>query len=150
MIWKINEFPIYSTCTCVCNISAYLRNCPTKIDAWKLTIQSLIEMHHLFYCRSFRKWNGRDFEENCAEKTGSFYKHPDDVSSDWIGFSLCAGADSVRHSEALWWKRQTYAGHYGNGSGWKTRQVQQSLVELFIRVSMNILYSNIIFKLKPF
>lgn len=150
MIWKINEFPIYSTCTCVCNISAYLRNCPTKIDAWKLTIQSLIEMHHLFYCRSFRKRNGRDFEENCAEKAGSFYKHPDDVSSDWIGFSLCAGADSVRHSEALWWKRQTYAGHYGNGSAWKTRQVQQSLVEIFIRVSMNILYSNIIFKLKPF
>lgn len=105
-----------------------------------------------FYFRNFRNGNGRDFEENYAEKAGtsSVNKHRDDVSSDRIGLSLGAGADSVRHSEALWWKRQTYAGHYGNGSTWKTSQVQQSLVELYIHVSMNILYSNITFKLKPF
>lgn len=73
------------------------------------------------------------------KKAGSFCKHRDDVSSDWIGLTLGAGVDSIRHSEALWWKRQTYAGHYGNGSAWKSRQVQQSLVKLFIHGSSNIL-----------
>lgn len=88
------------------------------LENWQISHWSRCTIF-FFYFRKFRKRNRRDFEENCAEKAGKSYKHHDDVSSDRIGLSLSrCWCWYWHHSEALWWKRQTYAGHFGNGLTW--------------------------------